>query len=370
MTPRRGVVERVLAVRSEFSARREYRAGGVAAADSPALATHTLINLSQNEAPYAPSAVVAATIDATARQLHQYPAPGARLLVEAIARHRDVAPEHVLVGAGSSDLILVAWRLMTGPGKRGIYAWPGFEMYALAGAFAGAVNVPVPLAADGRPDIAGLVEAARHPDARVLAVCNPHNPTGTYLTHREFLELLDGVPDQVLVINDEAYAEFAEAADFPRLTVESTRRPNLVTLRTFSKIYGLAGLRAGYAITSPSVIDLLRRAHTPFAISRPAEAGSVAALHEADEVARRAEMNRRERGRLLIELRRRGFSCLPSQANFVFALPPWQGPWHELLLRRGVLVRPFEAALRITIGLPEHHEVLLAALDEIAVQVQ
>src|SRR6266536_2712699 len=235
---------------------------------------------------------------------------------------------------------------MTGPGKRGIYAWPGFEMYALAGAFAGAVNVPVPLAADGRPDIAGLVAAARHPDARVLAVCNPHNPTGTYLTHREFLELLDGVPDQVLVINDEAYAEFAEAADFPRLTVESTRRPNLVTLRTFSKIYGLAGLRAGYAITSPSVIDLLRRAHTPFAISRPAEAGSVAALHEADEVARRAEMNRRERGRLLIELRRRGFSCLPSQANFVFALPPWQGPWHELLLRRGVLVRPFEAAER------------------------
>src|SRR6266536_76778 len=251
---------------------------------------------------------------------------------------------------------------MTGPGKRGIYAWPGFEMYALAGAFAGAVNVPVPLAADGRPDIAGLVAAARHPDARVLAVCNPHNPTGTYLTHREFLELLDGVPDQVLVINDEAYAEFAEGPASPRLTVESTRRPNLVTLRTFSKIYGLAGLRAGYAITSPSVIDLLRRAHTPFAISRPAEAGSVAALHEADEVARRAEMNRRERGRLLIELRRRGFSCLPSQANFVFALPPWQGPWLELLLRRGVLVRPFEAALRITIGLPEHHEVLLAAL--------
>lgn len=325
-----------------------------------------VVYLANNECPYPPFEAVQKVIANVARDVHHYPANDCSALTEAIAAEHRLSPEHVLAGAGVADVIAFACRTVAGPGDRVVYAWPGFEMYPLAGTFAGAVPVPVPLGPGRRQDLQAMLEAARSGSTRVVALSNPHNPTGTYIPQQDLLSFLDQVPDQVLVVNDEAYFEFADAEDYPRLPPALLDRANVLTTRTFSKAHGLAGLRVGYGLGTPELVATLSRGRNPFAVSHVAQAAAVEALRHPDEVAGRVVANRTARAALGHELAERGFDVLPSQANFLFAVPPGGRDWHRLLLDRGIVVRAVDGALRISVGPPADIAAFLCALDEIA----
>jgi histidinol-phosphate aminotransferase len=327
--------------------------------------TDRVVCLANNECPYPPFEAVQKVIAQVARDIHHYPADDCSALAEAIAATYDLSPAHVLVGAGVADIVSFACRTVAGPGDRVVYAWPGFEMYPLAGAFAGAINVPVPLGPGLRQDLQAMQECARSGATKVVALSNPHNPTGTYVPQDDLVSFLDQVPDHVLVLNDEAYFEYADAEDYPRLPSTLLDRPNVLTTRTFSKAHGLAGLRVGYGLGAPALVAMLCRGRNPFAVSHVAQAAAVEALRHPDEVTCRAVTNRAARTALGRELAQRGFKVTPSQANFLFAVPPDGRDWRRLLLDRGILVRAFDGALRISVGPPADIDTLLNALDEI-----
>jgi histidinol-phosphate aminotransferase len=325
-----------------------------------------VVCLANNECPDPPCEAVQKVIAEVAGDIHHYPADDCSALTEAIAARHDLTPEHVLVGAGVADVVSFACRAVAGPGDQVVYAWPGFEMYPLAGTFAGAVNVPVPLGPGAQQDLQALLECAGSGSTKVVALSNPHNPTGSHIPQRDLLSFLDQVPEQVLVLNDEAYFEYADAEDYPRLPPALLERPNVLTTRTFSKAHALAGLRVGYGLGAPSLVATLSRGRNPFAVSHVAQAAAVEALRHPDEVASRVLANRVARAALGRELAERGFDVPPSQANFLFAVPPDGRDWHRLLLDRGIVVRAVAGALRISIGPPAAIAAFLSALDAIS----
>ena len=324
-----------------------------------------IVKLASNENPHPPAPAVRDAIRACAEDAHRYPDDDNHDLTAALAEHHGVDPRQVLLGAGSTDVISFAWKVVAGPGDHGIYAWPSFVMYPMSGVYAGSVNVPVPLTAGMVHDLDALLAAARAPEARVLALCNPNNPTGTYVRHDEVKAFIDEVPETVLVINDEAYFEYADAQDYPRLLPDVLDRPNVITTRTFSKVHGLAGLRVGYALGPAPLLTELRKGRSPFAVSRVAQVAAAAALCEGAEVERRAKENAAERDRVLPELAARGFSPVPTQGNFVFVTPPDDRDWFTALLHQGVIVRPMAGGLRITFGTSEEDDFLLDAIDAV-----
>jgi histidinol-phosphate aminotransferase len=325
-----------------------------------------VVYLANNECPYPPFEAVQKVIAEVARDVHHYPANDCSALTQAIAANHDLSPEHVLVGAGVADVISFACRTVAGPGDQVVYAWPGFEMYPLAGTFAGAVNVPVPLGPSLRQNLQRMLELARSPSTKVVALSNPHNPTGTHIPQHDLLSFLDQVPEHVLVLNDEAYFEYADAEDYPRLPLALLDRPNVLTTRTFSKAHGLAGLRVGYGLGAPALVATLSRGRNPFAVSHIAQAAAVEALRHPHEVASRVVANRAARAALGRALAERGFDVPSSQANFLFAVPPDGRDWHRLLLDRGIVVRAFAGALRISVGPPADIAAFLSAMDEIS----
>lgn len=322
-----------------------------------------IVKLASNEGPYPPVVDVQQAVAACGPELNRYPDDESYHLTQALAAFHGVEPEQVLLGAGSSDVITFTWRVMAGSGDRGVYPWPSFVMYPVAGSYAGAENVPVDLTTGQAHNLDAMLEAARHPDTKIVVLCNPNNPTGTYIPHDDVVSFLDAVPEHVLVISDEAYHEYADAPDYPTLFPEALARPNVIITRTFSKVYGLAGLRVGYALGSARLLAELRKGRSPFTVSSLAQAAAVEALRHQDEVERRVKENGQERERLLPELAARGFLPTPTQANFVFVTPPDPRDWFTLLLHRGVIVRPAPGGLRITFGTEDEDDFLLNALD-------
>jgi histidinol-phosphate aminotransferase len=325
----------------------------------------SVVCLANNECPYPPFEAVQKVIAEVAGDIHHYPPDNCSALAEAIAATHGLSPARVLVGAGVADVIAFACRTVAGPGDRVVYAWPGFEMYPLAGAFAGAINVPVPLGPGAQQDLQAVLECVRSGSTKVVALSNPHNPTGTHIPEDDLVSFLDQVPEHVLVLNDEAYFEYADAEDYPRLPPALLDRPNVLTTRTFSKAHGLAGLRVGYGLGEPALVAMLCHGRNPFAVSHVAQAAAVEALRHPDEVTCRAVANRAARTALGRELAERNFKVTPSQANFLFAVPPDGRDWRRLLLDRGILVRAFDGALRISLGPPADIDAFLNALDEI-----
>ncbi|HEY1358095.1 MAG TPA: histidinol-phosphate transaminase [Thermoleophilaceae bacterium] len=330
-----------------------------------------LVKLASNETPWGPPPEVVGAAEKALQGLNRYPDPEKSLLRRRIAERCDVSPGMVSVGNGSCEILLAAAEAMLEPGAELIYAWPSFSMYPQLASMTGAGAITVPLDAEGRHDLEAM---AREVTAatRMLIVCNPNNPTATALPPAEIDAFVAGLPRHVAVIVDEAYVEFSTVQD-PDESLDLVRRhPNLIVLRTFSKVYGLCGLRAGYGIGPESFRLAVDRVRQPFSVNALAQAAAAEALLHQDEVERRVERTAIERLHVESELEERGLESTDSQANFSwFSL----GDRDEAevmrgLAERGVIVRAGTALgqpgwIRVTYGTRQENDRFLAALDEL-----
>ncbi|MEU2347386.1 histidinol-phosphate transaminase [Modestobacter sp. NPDC049651] len=354
-----------------------YRPGRNPADLARELGVERAVKLASNEVAFPPLPKVVQAITAAAAETNRYPDNGAALLTERLAGRYGVRPEQVVAGCGAVILCeQLAWAF-TEPGTSIAFAWRSFEMYPLLGQLTGATSVPVPLlpgttgAAPDTHDLDALA-AAVDGTTRLVFVCNPNNPTGTAVRRAELERFLDAVPATTLVVLDEAYREFVTDPDVPDGLELMRGRPNVAVLRTFSKAWGLAGLRLGYLVAEdPAVADMVRRTHVPFSVSMIAQAAGVAALDSEDEVRERCAAVVAERGRLTAALRERGLAVPGSQANFVWLpLGERTADVAAALEARAVITRPFAGdGIRVTVGTPEEDDVFLAALDAVLAAV-
>ncbi|WP_372594773.1 histidinol-phosphate transaminase [Actinotalea sp.] len=316
--------------------------------------------LSSNENPFAPLDSVREAVAAAAGQLNRYPDMFAGELVEALAARHGVGPESVVAGCGSVAVLGHVLQAFCEPGGQVVSAWRSFEAYPILVGLQGAEHVRVPVDAEGRHDLPGMAEAVT-PTTDAVIVCSPNNPTGPAVHHEELATLLGSVPESVPVVLDEAYLEFVRdpaVADGDRLLAE---HPNLVLLRTFSKAYGLAALRVGYAVAHPEIAQAVRTSSTPFGVNHLAQVAALASLEAERELAARVDEVVAERGRLVTGLRAQGWTVPDPQGNFV-----WLGLGGRTLdlardaAEHGVLVRPFAGeGMRISVGTPEATEAVL-----------
>ncbi|WP_241038513.1 histidinol-phosphate transaminase [Blastococcus litoris] len=331
------------------------------------------VKLASNEVAFPPLPAVVQAIAQVAGETNRYPDNGAVVLTRALADRYDVDPAQVATGCGAVTLCQELAQAYCEPGTSIAFAWRSFEMYPLLARVAGARAIQVPLV-PGRPggpadthDLDGLL-AAIDDSTRLVFVCNPNNPTGTAVRRAELERFLDAVPASTLVVLDEAYREFVTDPDVPDGIELMRGRPNVAVLRTFSKAWGLAGLRVGYLVAEdPAVAEAVRKTHVPFSVSMLAQAAAVAALSSEDEVRARCAAVTAERERLTGALRERGFDVSDSQANFVWLpLGEESAGLAAGLESRAVITRPFAGdGIRVTVGAPEEDDVFLAALDEV-----
>jgi histidinol-phosphate aminotransferase len=328
-----------------------------------------LTMLASNETPWAPPDPVLAAIEEQLGSLNRYPDPDKSLLRRRIAERSDIAPGRVAVGNGSCEILLAAGEALLEPGAELVHAWPSFSMYPHLAAQSGARAIAVPLDGAGRHDLEAM---AREVTAatRLVLVCNPNNPTATALPVDEIDSFVAALPRHLAVILDEAYVEFNALQD-PDDSLDLLRRhPNLVILRTFSKVYGLCGLRAGYALGSEEFRTAVDRVRQPFSVNALAQAAAAEAIRHQDEVESRVTRTIAERLSLEEELSSRGLGTTESQANFVWIALGERDEEAVLagLAERGVIVRAGralgeEGRLRVTLGTSEENARFLAALD-------
>lgn len=308
----------------------------------PGVRNERAIKLSSNESAEVPLPSVTEAMQASLATINRYPDMGAMELRAALAEHLGVDVDQVAVGTGSSALCQQLVVATSGPGDEVIFPWRSFEAYPIFVQIAGATPVAVPLTSDHRVDLAAMSDAVTE-RTRMVFVCNPNNPTGTTVTNDEFEALMRRVPANVLVALDEAYFEYNTATNGPIGTEVMTRYPNVVGLRTFSKAYGLAGARVGYAFGPRNVIEALNKVAVPFSVSSVAQAGALASLQAQDELRERVADVATQRDRVSEALH-----LQPSQANFVW-LPGATQETADKLAKRGVLVRVFPEGIRVTI---------------------
>lgn len=317
--------------------------------------------LSSNESPEPPLPSVVAAIAEAAGNVHRYPDPAATRLTEALATRYGVPPEHIALGAGSVTVAQQLFESVGDPGAEVIYAWRSFEAYPLLADLSGVVSVRVPLAAETH-DLDAMA-AAITPATRMILVCNPNNPTGTTNRAAELAAFLDKVPSDVLVILDEAYREYVRDPAVPDGLTIYGERPNVAVLRTFSKAYGLAGLRVGYLIGPEPIAAAVRKTMVPFAVNHLAQAAAVASLAAEQELLERVERVVAERTRVREALITQGWTVPESQANFVWLrLGDDTAAFAAACAVEGVAVRPFGTeGARVSIGDREANDVFLSA---------
>ncbi|WP_019855959.1 histidinol-phosphate transaminase [Actinopolyspora mortivallis] len=318
--------------------------------------------LASNEVSRGPLPSVVEAVTHAAHRVHRYPDMGATELVDSLAKHLDVATERIAVGCGSVALCQQIVQALCSPGDEVVFPWRSFEAYPILTRVAGANEVRVPLTEDHELDPDALADAITD-NTRVVFVCTPNNPTATTLHERQLEEFLSRVPSDVLVVLDEAYREFVDDPQAPD-GVEFTRRwDNVACLRTFSKAYGLAGLRVGYAVAPPHVAEALRKVYIPFSVNAVAQAAAVASLEAGDELERRCAEVISERTRVRDRLLELGYRVPPTQANFVWLpLGERTGAFNEHCLNNRVVVRAFPGdGARVTVGTPEENDILLSA---------
>ncbi len=327
-----------------------------------------LVRLASNESPYPPIPAVVEAIRPALTQLNRYPDPTASALRTRLAERYGIAPERIAIGNGSCELLFAAGQALLEPDAEIVYAWPSFSVYAQISAAAGARAITVDLDGDERHDLPAM---AREVTAatRLVIVCNPNNPTSTAVSLEAIVELLEAVPGHVCVIVDEAYCEFSTLDD-PDASLELLdRHPNLVLLRTFSKVHGLCGLRVGFALCGsadfPAAVNQVRQ---PFYCNAAAQAAAIEALAHQDEVARRVELTLAARLELEEGLKRLDVSFAESQANFLWVSLGERSEADVLqgLRAQGVLVRAGSALgregwLRVSCGLPAENRRYLEA---------
>ena len=318
------------------------------------------IKLASNEVPYGPLPGVPEAIAEAATEVNRYPDMGVLALRDELARRYELDPARIVTGCGSVALLELLAKAATTPGDEILYSWRSFEAYPVVTAGVGATSRQVPNTAGHGHDLDAML-AAITPATRIVVVCNPNNPTGTSLHRAPLTRFLDAVPDDVLVVLDEAYREFVTDEEVPDGLAEYADRPNVVVLRTMSKAWGLAGLRCGWLVAAPAVADAVRKVLTPFSTNLLAQAAAVAALHAEDEMRRRVDLILAERDRLLPQLRALVPGVPASQANFFWLPVADPTGFGKSCESRGVIVRPFPEGVRVTIGTPEENDAFLAA---------
>ncbi len=309
-----------------------------------------IVKLASNECPQEPFPAVQEAIATASRESHRYPDTAAHDLNQALAAHLDLDPTAIWVGPGSTSILTSIALAMGGPGTSAVFSQQSFVLYGISSAIAATEPVTVPIGRGLHIDIDALAAAVK-PDTTLLYMCNPNNPTGTYVGPDAIDRLVDAVPADVLVVIDEAYEEYVTRPDHATAIPHAVARDNVVVTRTFSKIYGIAGLRVGYAVGQPATIAALRRLQLPFATTNVGLAAAVEALRHQDQVAERVKENARGRDQLAAGLGDLGVGHLDSQTNFVFT-----GPFDDAaglcdrLLQLGVIVRQFGPYVRVTTG--------------------
>jgi histidinol-phosphate aminotransferase len=316
---------------------------------------------SSNESPYGPLPSVAAVIAEAASNVNRYPDNAATELTEAIARRFDVPAEHVAVGCGSVGVAQQLLEAVGEPGAEVLYAWRSFEAYPYLTDLANATSVQVPLK-DCRHDLPAMA-AAITDRTRLIFVCTPNNPTGPAVRRGELTTFLDEVPSDCLVVLDEAYVQYVRDPDVPDGLSLYADRPNVAVLRTFSKAYGLAGLRVGFLIGHEPVAQAVRKTMLPFTVNSLAQAAAVASLAAESELLERVELVVKERDRVRHELLGQGWTVPPTEANFVWlALGERSADFAEACDAAGVSVRPYAPdGVRVTIADPEANDTFLVA---------
>lgn len=323
-----------------------------------------VIKLASNENPYGPSKRVREAILAELENINLYPEGIPFDLREAVASFYNIEAERIIFGNGADELISLICRTFLKPGDAAVMADVTFAEYLTYTIVEGATPVRVPLTPDGVHDLEGML-AAINERTKLVWVCNPNNPTGTYVNQEDLLRFLERVPKHVLVIVDEAYAEYVTAEDYPQTLTFLDQYPNLMVLRTFSKIYALAALRIGYGFASKEIIDWMNRIREPFNTSRIAQKAALAALADQEHVQVCHQKNKEGKEFLYRELNRLNIRYFPSETNFVMVdLGQPARPVFEALLRQGVIVRAGDAlglpnGLRITIGTLEQLDKLV-----------
>jgi histidinol-phosphate aminotransferase len=324
------------------------------------------VKLASNENPLGPSPKGIAAAKAVLTDANRYPDGGTHLLRAALAKKRGVAPEEIFIGLGSSEIIDLAARVLLRAGLQGLTSEGTYAPFSVAIRASGAELVLVPQR-EFAFDLQAIAKAIT-PKTGVIYLANPNNPTGTAFTGKEFEEFLAEVPDGVLVVLDEAYIHYAVSVGLKDAEEAYRKRKNMLILRTFSKVYGLAGLRIGYAIGTPELLVAMAKLKTPFNTSGVAQAAALAALDDHEHVQRCIVTNAAERKRLSEGLRKLGMRPVESESNFVFVpVGPEAKEISDELLHLGVIVRPlgwmgFPEAIRISVGTAEENEKCLSAM--------
>jgi histidinol-phosphate aminotransferase len=316
--------------------------------------------LSSNENPYPPLPGVLETAAEAAAAMNRYPDMGTVGLYEALAERLDVPTDHLATGAGSVAVLYHLLQAMVAEGDEVVYAWRSFEAYPIAVGVTGATAVEVPLAPGARHDLDAMADAVSD-RTKVVLVCSPNNPTGPVVRGAELQAFLDRVPPHVLVVIDEAYREFVRDPEFVDGMEYFRGRDNVCLLRTFSKAYGLAGLRVGYGVARPQVADAIRKCALPFGVSQVAQNAAVASLRQEPALLERVEALVEERSRVWSALREQGWDVPTTEANFVWLhLGDQTLEFAADCQAAGIMVRPFAGdGVRVSIGEAEANDVFL-----------
>jgi len=349
-----------------------YRAGPQMADIRRRYRLERVARLSANEVPWGPFPEVVDALKTALDGLNWYPDGGCSELRGFVAEHLGVSEDRLVFGNGSCELLMLLGQTFLGPGRHAVLPHPSFVMYRSIALAQGASFAAVPLK-DLEYDLEAMLEAVRD-DTSLLVICNPNNPTGAYLEPRVLRPFIAAVPEDTVIVLDEAYGEFVTSPTWEESARWTADHPNLVILRTFSKIYGLAGLRIGYGIADPQVVDALDKIRQPFNVDALAQIAALESLRHPERIEERRQKVAAERARLTLRLRDMGIACHPSQANFLLVDVTRLGiPGPEVaqaLLERGILTRSGYAMdcpgwIRVTIGEVEEGDLFLAAMDDL-----
>jgi histidinol-phosphate aminotransferase len=329
-----------------------------------------VIKLASNEGPFGPFPAALEAMERAAGELNRYPDGGAYRLHAALAERHGVGFDEICVGSGADGCIDMLSQAILDPGDEIVCGWPSFPSYVIYARKQAAATKLVPLA-DLRYDLAALLDAVT-PRTKLVYICHPNNPTGTTNTADELDAYFEHVPEHVLTVLDQAYFEYIDRSDYPDAVeryLKAGRR--VVVLRTFSKIYGLAGLRVGYAVGPRACLAAMAKVRRPFDVTTTAQVAAIASLDQPDEIARRREVNTEGLRRLAQICRAHGFEPAPAVGNFVYVDTGADGTeLFERLLREGIIVRPLAGfgspnAIRISVGTAEELDELEAALGRV-----
>ena len=325
-----------------------------------------IVKLASNENPLGSSSLALAAIQACLPELARYPDGNGFALKTALSRKYGLPLEQIVLGNGSNDILEFAARAFLKPGDSAVYSQHAFAVYPLVVQAVGARGIEVPAKDYGNDPHALL--AAIETDTRLIFIANPNNPTGTLILPDALLALIEQVPHDVLVLLDEAYFEYLASEVAPNSIAWLARFSNLLIARTFSKAYGLAGLRVGFGLAHPGVIDMLNRVRQPFNVSSVAQVAAVAALDDVPHLQRSVILNAAGMQQICQGLKRLGLSYIPSFGNFVSFRIGGAAVMYQRLLKRGVIVRPIASYampdyLRVSIGLETENEKFLSALS-------